>query len=101
MKKINLVILLLFILSACNSLKEAGKILKNEKIRTTDEFLVKKRTPLVLPPEYEKMPIPGSSKEKTENNEKKIKNILRIPEIQESNKTSSSTEKSILDRIRK
>ena len=39
-----------FILSACGGLKDAGKVLRNEKIRTTDEFLIKKRNPLV--PEY-------------------------------------------------
>ena len=71
MKKINLVILLLFTLSACNSLKEAGKILKNEKIRNTDEFLVKKRTPLVLPPEYEKMPTQDHRKKKLKIMKKK------------------------------
>ena len=44
--------------------KEAGKVLRNEKIKTTDEFLVKKKEPLVLPPDYEKIPEPGSAKKK-------------------------------------
>ena len=33
---------------------DARKVLRNEKIKTTDEFLVKKREPLVLPPDYRK-----------------------------------------------
>ena len=36
------------ILSACGGLKDAGKVLRNEKIRTTDEFLIKKRNPLLF-----------------------------------------------------
>ena len=37
-------------------------VLKNEKITNTDEFLVKKRDPLVLPPEFETLPKPNSVK---------------------------------------
>ena len=59
-----LFILLLFsILISCSSLKEADKVLRNEKIRTTDEFLVKKRDPLIYPPNYEEVPEPGSKNE--------------------------------------
>ena len=61
MKKINFLIIVIFLLTSCSSLDEAGKVLKNEKIKTTDEFLVKKRDPLVLPPDYKEIPIPGSS----------------------------------------
>ena len=39
---------------------EAKKVLSNEKIKTTDEFLVKKRDPLVLPPNYKDLPKPGT-----------------------------------------
>ena len=54
MKKIKkiFVFFLLSFLFACNSMKEAGKVLRNEKTASTDEFLVKKREPLVLPPDY-------------------------------------------------
>ena len=63
MKKINFLIVTIFLLTSCSSLDEAGKVLKNEKIRTTDEFLVKKRDPLVLPPDYKEIPLPGSTKD--------------------------------------
>ena len=43
MKKIIHLILIL-ILSSCGGLDEAGKVLRNEKIKTNDEFLVKKGT---------------------------------------------------------
>lgn len=101
MSKINFILIFIFLLTSCNGLKEARKVLRNEKITTTDEFLVKKRNPLVLPPNYEELPIPGSIKEVKENQEEKIKKILKAPEIQETKKSSSSVEKSILNKIRK
>ena len=45
MKKFNLILLFIFIIS-CGSAEDVKKVLKNEKIRTTDEFLVKKKDPL-------------------------------------------------------
>jgi hypothetical protein len=64
MKKITLVALTLLILNSCGGLKEAGKVLRNEKTKTTDEFFVKKKQPLVLPPDYDKIPEPGTLKRK-------------------------------------
>ena len=43
MKKINILIIALFLLNSCGGLKKAGKVLRNEKITTTDEFLVEKK----------------------------------------------------------
>ena len=59
MKSINkllIIFTMLIILNACGGLSDAGKVLRNEKTRTTDEFLVKKRDPLILPPDYSKLP---------------------------------------------
>ena len=60
-------ILLFIITASCNSLDDAKKVLTNQKIRTTDEFLVKKKEPLELPPEFNKIPEPDTLKE---NNKK-------------------------------
>ena len=52
----NIIILLSFVaLASCNTFSDVGKVLRNEKTNTTDEFLVKKQ-PLVLPPDFEKLP---------------------------------------------
>ena len=102
MKNLNFFLIIIFVLTSCSGLKEAGKVLRNEKITTTDEFLVKKRNPLVLPPNYEEIPVPGSSLEKEKIQEEKIKKILRAPEVESVEKnTASSIEESILNRIRK
>ena len=94
-------LIIIFLLSSCQGMKDAGKVLRNEKIKTTDEFLVKKRNPLVLPPDFEKIPKPGSISKTIEDEDEKIKKILKVPKIDNINKKSSSIEESILDSIRK
>lgn len=100
MKKINLLLIIYFFLVSCGSLSNAGKILRNEKIKTTDEFLVKKKEPLVLPPDYNKIPVPGSISKNPEEKQDKIKKILNAPK-KSINSNASSTEESIINRIRK
>ncbi len=101
MKKIYLLIIL-FLLASCNTVKDAGKVLRNEKKTSTDEFLVKKRNPLVLPPNFEEVPEPGTLSQTKESEEVKIKKILKAPGIKKtpSNKPTS-VEQSIINRIRK
>ncbi len=80
---------------------DVGKALRNEKIKTTDEFLVKKKGPLVLPPNFEKIPEPNTILKKEVNQKDKIRNILKAPKKQIQTKSnSSSVEKSILEKIR-
>ena len=63
---------------------------------------VKKREPLVLPPDYNEIPKPGSIEEKQKNEKDKIKEILKVPNDQNLKKNKSSNiEESILDKIRK
>ena len=79
---------MIFFLSSCSGFNEAGKILRNEKVSTNDEFLVRKKEPLILPPDYKKMPVPDSvlkennEKEKTLDN-KKTKQIKKISKSKE------------------
>ena len=103
MKKIKNIILyfiaLLFLYS-CGTASDVGKTLRNEKIRTTDEFLVKKRQPLSLPPDYEDLPEPGTQNS-DKKNEDDINKILKIPKKQSETKSSSTVEQSIINEIRK
>ena len=64
---------------SCGGMKDAGKILRNEKIKTTDEFLVKQKDPLILPPDYSEIPKPGSLSKKKVTDEEKIRKILKAP----------------------
>ena len=106
MKKISLITLLLsaiFILNGCSSFSEAGKFLRNEKVRTTDEFLIKKKEPLTQPPDFQTIPEPGSMEIKAEKQESSIEQILKTKPSTENQTTtqSSSTEESILNQIKK
>ncbi len=102
--KIKFLVIIIFFLNACSGFQEAGKVLRNEKVKTTDEFLVKKRDALVLPPDFKKIPEPGTQSKNTESNteKKKIKEILTvIDEENISEKKASSVEDSILNKISK
>jgi hypothetical protein len=102
MKKINFLVITSLFLISCSGIKDAGKVLRNEKTITTDEFLVKKRNPLVLPPNYNEIPEPGSKIYKKEDDENKIKKILKATNEENINDNKpSSIEDSILKRIRK
>lgn len=100
MRKFVLIIILIF-LNSCSSLGEVGKVLRNEKIKTTDEFLVKKKDPLIMPPDYNVIPSPDSLLKKKLDEKEKIKNIIKKSEnnLKKNNK-SISVENSIIDRIK-
>ena len=104
MNRLFLTILFLVTVS-CQSMGDAKKVLTNQKIKTADEFLVKKKEPLELPPEYNKIPEPGSievKEDKKLSENEKIKKILKAPATEDiNNKNASSTEKAILNKIRK
>ncbi len=105
MRKIKTILLyftLITFLYSCGGASDAAKVLKNEKITNTDEFLVKKRDPLILPPEYENLPKPNSKDRSKKNNDNKINKILKLPDQSTSTSTgSSSVEESIMKNIRK
>ena len=105
MKKIQfitLVFILMSFLYSCSGMSDAGKVLRNEKIKTTDEFLVKKRDPLILPPDYNSLPEPGSINNSQQRKKNNIEGILKIPEEQPaSEKKTSSVEQSIINKIGK
>ena len=109
-KKIIQVIILSLLLYSCGTgLKDAlqGK----KRSESSDEFLVQKKNPLILPPSYGELPVPSSKSENQEifNQEDSldIKKILKIEsDGNKSNKKKCTTdtdkclEKSILDKIK-
>ena len=91
------------ILSSCSGFKEAGKVLRNEKKAATDEFLIEKKGPLSLPPDFNSIPEPGTIENKAESANGSIEEILNSRKNVSNNKKqkSSSTENSILNQIKK
>ena len=93
---------MLSFLNACQSAKDALTLKKKE---SSDEFLVEKKSPLVLPPNYGELPVPSDSiDDMNKNNENDIqltlnKEKLKINETIKNSKPSS-LEKSILEKIK-
>ena len=85
-------------LSGCQGIKET---LSNKKKTNSNEFLVKKKAPLILPPDYKKLPEPRQDNTAKQESKDKISEILKITKSQSTNKKSSSVEQSIINEIRK
>ena len=103
MKK-NFILLLLFIFfTGCQSAKDA---LTLKKKASGDEFLIEKKSPLVLPPDYGELPIPGETiNEELEKKDNEIIETLSNSKILIDNNTIKNTkqtplEKSVLDKIK-
>lgn len=103
MKKIYVLLITFLFLISCAGVEEAGKVLRNEKTKTTDEFLVEKKEPLVMPPDYNKMPEPDSLKKSQVDEKDKIRKILKEDKLKaetKQNNSSNKIEQSIIDKIR-
>tara|TARA_Y100000816_G_C25939815_1_gene490178 strand:- start:390 stop:704 length:315 start_codon:yes stop_codon:yes gene_type:complete len=101
-KIINFILLaILFFSNACSGLSETAQILRNEKVQTTDEFLIKKNEPLSQPPDFEKLIEPGTIKKNKNSEDKDIKKILNVDNKSNQKSGSSSSEDSILKKITK
>jgi len=101
-KSIFILITLIILLNNCSTLSEAGKVLTNEKKNSSDEFLIKKKQPLSQPPDFETIPEPDSTKSslsKKNNIEEILKSSRSEPNT--SQKKTTSTEQSILNKIKK
>ena len=103
MIKFILIILIFNFVTACQSTKDA---LTLKKKASGDEFLVEKKNPLVMPPDYGKLPSPGEKQnieiKESGNNDIKVilgenKNLSN--KIEKSSETTS-IEKSILEKIK-
>jgi hypothetical protein len=103
MKKILSLIALIFLFNSCQSLEKGLGFRKD----IPDEFLVEKRNPLIMPPNYDLVPpdsVNQNDKKDENDNLKKIinKNTEKNAKENEINKgmDSRSLEKSILEKIK-
>ena len=102
---ISILFLVLFSLSACKGLKSA---LSGSKADNSDEFLVQKKNPLVLPPDFNDLPIPYVEKDEEilSQDNTDIKKLLGVYQKKATTETGTSKkikslEKEILDKIKK
>ena len=107
MKKTNLLIasfLILIFLNSCGTIAEG---LGGSKKKGSDEFLVEKKSPLVIPPSFGELPEPGKESEENIISEKKnssdIEDIINQSSStiisEKSDDTKNSIEQSIIKKI--
>ena len=93
-----IVLTFLFIVSACANLSEG--MTGSKRSKSSDEFFVHKKKPLVLPPDFNDMPMPKPTKKKqTQDND--IEDLLRTKKKTNNNTPQSESDKSLENSILK
>ena len=101
-KKTILFISIVFLLNACQALKDGLE--GNKKSKSAEEFLIKKKNPLVLPPDFTELPQPINSEEvKKKDDEFDLEKLIKNKKKNRSSslKASGSLEKTIIKKINK
>ena len=102
MKNLSLIILFCLIsaLYSCGTIKEG---FTNQKKKSSDEFLVEKKSPLIMPPEYDDLPIPKQNGEEILEEDSKIKDLVSYNETKINNTEDSNKnfEEMLLKKIKK
>ena len=96
-----IIINFLLLLLSCSVVEEG---FQNPKKKSSDEFLVEKKSPLVMPPEFDKLPSPENKEQNINSDQKTIEDLLNQSEDQTSvfnNSTNESLEKTLLEKIKK
>ena len=99
MKKFLIYFLILIPLFGCESAKEGFKL---KKKNNSDEFLIEKKNPLVMPPEYGDLPVPRDFEAQTNNVGKdEFEKIITKSKNKTSKKNikKSNIEQSVLEKI--
>ena len=102
MKNINklIFIYLTFVfLNGCAAVQEG---FSSNKKTGSDAFLVEKKAPLVMPPNYEELPIPKPENQQNEEKSDNIKKLISNDDSNEiiSSENNNSLEKNILEKIK-
>ena len=101
-KKTIYLISFIFLVTSCGDTWGSVKRgLTGQKKTSVDEFLVEKKDPLILPPDFENLPTPAgreTAKEEISTFEKKL---TKTSSIEINSEATSSTEESILRQIKK
>jgi len=103
MKLFKFFLLSIFIitLNSCGTVENA---FTNNKKNNSDEFLVEKKSPLVMPPGYDELPIPKDNEIKNDVDEGNIKNLIinnsNSSEINNVKSSDLTFEKNLIDKIK-
>ena len=98
-KNIIYLLLLVFFTTSCGSFDDVKRGITGQKSTSADEFLVKKKDPLILPPDFEDLPMPDerdASIDEASSFEKSLESS-----IEDTSSSSSSVEELILKKIQR
>ena len=95
-----LIIISTILLSSCGSVQKA---FDPQNKNTSEEFLVEKKSPLSIPPSFEKLPIPSNEKVDKESKNNNIESLITEKnnnETLEDVESDNNFEQSIIDKIK-
>ena len=97
MKKFFICFLFLILLTSCESAREGFTLKKKDN---SDEFLVEKKNPLVMPPEHNELPVPEDFQNQTKD-EEEFEKIINNAKNTKAGKSIKKTniEQSVLEKI--
>jgi len=101
-KKLIFLLPIIILITSCESAGDIKRGITGAKNTSADEFLVEKKDPLIMPPDYDSLPTPSSQNEvieKTSSFEEKLSKTSS--EVSNTSSSSTSTESSILKKIKK
>ena len=100
--KLFLLLNLILFLFSCGTAKKA---FTNQKKNSSDEFMVEKKSPLVMPPDYGELSAPKNDQNNLEIEDTKIKELIVNEENKDSNNELSDTnknfEETLIEKIKK
>ena len=90
----------LILLMGCQNVREGLSLKKKQGV---DEFLIEKKNPLVVPPEFSKLPKPTDDEEKetTQNDDINLSKILKKKDKKNQSNSSNKIEESISNILNK
>ncbi len=95
-KKKIFIFCLLLLFTNCSTLKEG---FESQRKNSTEEFLVEKKKPLVMPPDYNKLPTPSDSVTDENQIEKLFEKDNEDRNLNSNKNENKTTENFILDKI--
>ena len=105
MKKIKFtifVVSLISILSSCGTVREG---FTNQKKNSSDEFLVEKKSPLIVPPNFDDLPVPTNQNLSENTDQNEIKDLIVKSKENDQNSVepkdvNQTFEENLLDKIK-
>jgi hypothetical protein len=96
MKRFSLYYIFIFtLLASCSSIQESVGSKKNN----SDEFLVEKKSPLLMPPDYNELPVPSSDSIKNKDENNQVKELITKSNNTDSNSNNSNNSKSSFEEL--